>query len=254
MIPACFLVCSAAGTLLVETPATASLNGVAMAHADKDPSRPYFQELTTGDVLEVRAGKSIVHWRLAENDSLALMSVPSRGTIRDLTTQHALSVGASFGPWDDQLFSLRETDGHCAPLRMYYSSPKPRPHGAFRIVDRDPPGQQAYDHNGPPPPIIYTDVRPNLDRQEVLSVIRENTPALLGCLPGHRDSQMPAKLLVKFIITPNGRTVSQQVPDEKSWGTRVSACVVHVLRGLQFPAYQTESGNIPVSLPITIAQ
>jgi len=94
-----------------------------------------------------------------------------------------------------------------------------------------------------------------LERGQVAGVIKGTIPAFKSCVERYNvggGKTLPPKLIVKFVIVPSGNTSAAEMASPELKGTSVDGCVVSAIKGMKFPEYQ--SGNIPVTFPITIGQ
>ena len=90
------------------------------------------------------------------------------------------------------------------------------------------------------------------DKRIIENEIRKHSVAISGCYAGRRFSKpnSTGRLLVEFVITPDGSVYSAYLKEDSLHSPTVSDCVLSVFEGMQFPAGMQSDivGNV-VSLP-----
>jgi len=98
------------------------------------------------------------------------------------------------------------------------------------------------------------DVKPTLDRNDVLSTVKNNLGSIKACADAYSRSggKLPPKLIAKWIIKPSGFTDQQEMTSPELKGTPVDGCVVTAIKKWRFPEFA--SGAIPVTFPFPLGQ
>ena len=97
------------------------------------------------------------------------------------------------------------------------------------------------------------DLKATLSREDVLGTVKANAPAVTKCADAHirAGGTLPAKLVVRWVITPSGHTEAIELGEKSLKATPLEGCVVAAVKKWQFPEFQ--SGTIPVTFPFIVA-
>ncbi len=100
-------------------------------------------------------------------------------------------------------------------------------------------------------------VKDTLSRDDVLNVIRANLHEALACIQDyalkHNAAHIPPKIMLKWIIHPDGQTDEQGLGNAELRGQSVEKCVSEAIKHWTFPPYK-EDEDIPVSYPVSLSQ
>jgi TonB family protein len=94
-------------------------------------------------------------------------------------------------------------------------------------------------------------VRGALEKEYIDAVVRHNLPSLRACYQERlsRDPSLEGRIVVRFVITPEGTVSTSQVQSSTVGDRQVGACVADCFRSFLFPHPRNGTG-VAVAYPL----
>jgi predicted Zn finger-like uncharacterized protein len=101
----------------------------------------------------------------------------------------------------------------------------------------------------PPAPGSGGDVKDSLGQADIMEVVKNNVPAIQGCVAKQREKEpgTSGKLVMKWTILTSGKTAKIEVVSDEFKNTYLATCISGLIKGWTFP--RTKSQGDPVVFP-----
>lgn len=103
----------------------------------------------------------------------------------------------------------------------------------------------------PAPGSASADLPDSLGQSDVMSVVVQNKPSILGCVAEQRkrDSNLSGRMVMRWQIHPNGKTSNVSVQTDEFKGTPLAGCIAGLIKTWTFPRHKIQGE--PINFPFT---
>jgi len=103
----------------------------------------------------------------------------------------------------------------------------------------------------PAPGSASADPPDSLGQSDVMSVVVQNKPSILGCVAEQRkrDSNLSGRMVMRWQIHPNGKTSNVSVQTDEFKGTPLAGCIAGLIKTWTFPRHKIQGE--PINFPFT---